>query len=131
MVVTPLRYDERNQKHNKFKRTVIPEDADSLNINTIDMGDASQNIAFVGIYTRMVNIIKVLLSSQIAKLLFIVLVILNYHSNHRSVIGSLISVVLLIQNTGNISIVETWYLILGRGDVQLLTLFQVLCGKKV
>ena len=39
-------------KNIKFKRTIILKDAISLNINTVDTGDASKNIACVAIYAR-------------------------------------------------------------------------------
>ena len=37
----------------RFKRTIIPEDAASLQIDTIDTGDASKSIACVAIYARL------------------------------------------------------------------------------
>lgn len=36
----------------KFNRAIIPEDAINLDINTIDLGDASQSMACVAIYAR-------------------------------------------------------------------------------
>ena len=36
----------------KFNRAIIPKDAISLNINTVDTGDASKNIAWAVIYAR-------------------------------------------------------------------------------
>ena len=39
-------------KNIKFNRAIIPKDAISLNINTVDTGDASKNIACVAIYAR-------------------------------------------------------------------------------
>ena len=39
-------------KNIKFKRTIILKDAISLNINTVDTGDASKNIAWAVIYAR-------------------------------------------------------------------------------
>ena len=39
-------------KNIKFNRAIIPKDAISLNINTVDTGDASKNIARVAIYAR-------------------------------------------------------------------------------
>ena len=39
-------------KNVKFKRAVIPEDAVNLQIDTIDMADASKSIACVAIYAR-------------------------------------------------------------------------------
>ena len=36
----------------KYKRAVIPDDATSLDIKTIDFGDASKAIACVAIYAR-------------------------------------------------------------------------------
>ena len=42
----------REIKNIKFNRAIIPKDAISLNINTVDTGDASKNIACVAIYAR-------------------------------------------------------------------------------
>ena len=39
-------------KNIKFDRAIITKDAISLNINTVDTGDASKNIAYVAIYSR-------------------------------------------------------------------------------
>ena len=39
-------------KNIKFSRAIIPKDAISLNINTVDMGDARKNIVCVAIYAR-------------------------------------------------------------------------------
>ena len=39
-------------KNIKFNRTIIPKGAINLNINTVDTGDASKNIASVAIYAR-------------------------------------------------------------------------------
>ena len=39
-------------KNIKFNRAIIPKDVISLNINTVDTGDASKNIACVAIYAR-------------------------------------------------------------------------------
>ena len=39
-------------KNIKFNRAIIPKDAISLNINTVDTGDASKNIACVDTYAR-------------------------------------------------------------------------------
>ena len=39
-------------KNIKFSRAIIPKDAISLNINTVDIGDARKNIACVAIYAR-------------------------------------------------------------------------------
>ena len=39
-------------KNIKFNRAIIPKDAISLNINTVDIGDASKNIACAAIYAR-------------------------------------------------------------------------------
>ena len=42
----------QNIKGIKFNRTVVPYDAISLDINTIDTGDASHNLACAAIYAR-------------------------------------------------------------------------------
>ena len=36
----------------KFNRAIMPKDAISLNINTVDTGDASKSIACVAVYAR-------------------------------------------------------------------------------
>ena len=39
-------------KHIKFKRAVVPDDAVNLEVNTLDFGDASKNMACSAIYAR-------------------------------------------------------------------------------
>ena len=39
----------------RYKRTVVPEDAVSLEINTIDIADASTSLACVAIYARILR----------------------------------------------------------------------------
>ena len=39
-------------KHIKYKRAIVPEDAVNLDINTLDFGDASSEMACVAIYAR-------------------------------------------------------------------------------
>ena len=36
----------------QYQRAVVPEDADNLDIQTLDLGDASENIACAAIYVR-------------------------------------------------------------------------------
>ena len=50
----------------KYRRTIIPEDAVSLEIETLDFGDASKSIACVAIYAR----IKRLSGSYSCQLVF-------------------------------------------------------------
>ena len=42
-------------KNIKYKRTFIPDDAANLDITTIDFGDASESIACVAIYARILR----------------------------------------------------------------------------
>ena len=36
----------------RFKRAVIPEDAVNLEVNTVDLGDASESMAYIAVYVR-------------------------------------------------------------------------------
>ena len=42
-------------KNFKFKRAIVPEDAMSVEIETIDTSDASQSIACIAIYARLLS----------------------------------------------------------------------------
>ena len=44
----------------QFKRAVIPEDAVNLEVNTVDLGDASESMACIAVYVRFLRRLEIL-----------------------------------------------------------------------